>query len=307
MDIVNEGVLCSMEFTTAVGIIIDKLKKFNDKTEFRAYRENGVGSAELPLIQDGEIQYVLFRGNKGAYKIVFNESNRLITLECSQDNGDSAEYAEMIKMLFDINEYEERDIISIVNEIEEQLNSLYATKSPNVDKVKLPKSSSKTAVKNGMLSYDTIDLVTKFVEQFPELRDAAKENMLKYGQLLPEDFFAQHGTPLVMQIMRSGNDVQIKKLFRLLNDVYESGTNPAQDMIAVSILGHLQKDPALMAVADAYMNDYMKNPVHEVNKLLARENSSLNKKLRNPPIYKPKKKKSSSSMANMLQGQGPQN
>ena len=46
-----------------------------------------------------------------------------------------------------------------------------------------------------------------------------------------------------------------------------------------------------MAVADKYMSDYMSGPVHEINKLTAKKGSSLMKKLKNPPAYKPKKKK----------------
>ena len=77
----------------------------------------------------------------------------------------------------------------------------------------------------------------------------------------------------------------------MLNEVYEDGTNEVQDVIGVTILGAMQNDKDMMAVADKYMSDYMSGPVHEINKLTAKKGSSLMKKLKNPPAYKPKKKK----------------
>ena len=84
----------------------------------------------------------------------------------------------------------------------------------------------------------------------------------------------------------------------MLNEVYEDGTNEVQDIIAVTILGEMKNDKAMMAVADEYMSDYMAGAVHEVNKLTARKNR-FTRKLANPPAYKPKKKKAF-SIANQL-------
>lgn len=43
----------------------------------------------------------------------------------------------------------------------------------------------------------------------------------------------------------------------MLNEVYEDGTNEVQDVIGVTILGAMQNDKDMMAVADKYMSDYM--------------------------------------------------
>ena len=64
-----------------------------------------------------------------------------------------------------------------------------------------------------------------------------------------------------------------------------------QDVIGVTILGAMQNDKDMMAVADKYMSEYMSGPVHEINKLPAKNNSKLRKQLKNPPAYNPKKKK----------------
>ena len=122
------------------------------------------------------------------------------------------------------------------------------------------------------------------------MKDLIKQNIADYGEFLPETFFTEHGTARVMQVIENGSKDERKKLFKMLNEVYEDGTNEVQDIIGVTILGEMKNDAKLMAVADEYMSEYMSGPVHEVNKL-TKKNSSLTRKLKNPPAYKPKKQK----------------
>ena len=119
---------------------------------------------------------------------------------------------------------------------------------------------------------------------------------------MPETFFAEIGTPRVLDVIKNGDKAEQKKLFKMLTEVYEDGTNEVQDIIGVSILGEMRNDPEMMAVADEYMSEYMAGPVHEINKLTAR-NSRLTKKLKNPPPFKPKKKKKSPLQSVLAQGQ----
>ena len=63
----------------------------------------------------------------------------------------------------------------------------------------------------------------------------------------------------------------------------------------------MKNDPEMMAVADKYMTEYMSGPVHEINKLTAKKNK-YTKKLKNPPAYKPKRRKAF-SLANTLSEQ----
>ena len=133
-------------------------------------------------------------------------------------------------------------------------------------------------------------------------KDEIKKNIVAYGEFLPETFFTQVGTAKVLDVIKNGNTAEQKKLFKMLNEVYEDGTNEVQDVIGVTILGAMQNDKDMMAVADKYMSEYMSGPVHEINKLTAKKNSKLMKKLKNPPAYKPKKKKNN-FMQNALQAQ----
>lgn len=84
----------------------------------------------------------------------------------------------------------------------------------------------------------------------------------------------------MLDVIKNGNTAEQKKLFKMLNEVYEDGTNEVQDVIGVTILGAMQNDKDMMAVADKYMSEYMSGPVHEINKLTAKNNSKLMKKLK---------------------------
>ena len=94
-------------------------------------------------------------------------------------------------------------------------------------------------------------------------------------------------------------------MFRILNDIYESGSNDTQSLIAVTILGEMQNDPQLLETAKEYMCEDMSETVVLVNKYLASSaGKRAQKKLLDPPPYKPKKQKKPSAFAQALAGGG---
>ena len=148
---------------------------------------------------------------------------------------------------------------------------------------------------------EKLSLANRFGALYPEFKDEIKMNIAKYGEFLPETFFLEHGNAKVLDVIKNGTDAEQKRLFKMLGEIYEDGTNEVQDIIGVTILGEMKNDKEMMAVADKYMTEYMAGPVHEVNKITAKKNS-LTKKLANPPVYKPKKNKKF-SIANALNQQ----
>lgn len=245
---------------------------------------------------------ITFTGEKGIYKVVYDPSSSIMSFDCAYENSENPEFKTLSRSLFDTESYNERDAKSLSNEISDELTSLFkARKKVDLDKVKMPKAVSRTKAKNGVISYDTDSLANRFGTLFPEMKDKIKENIVKYGEFLPETFFTEIGTAKVIDVIANGSEAEQKKLFKMLNEVYEDGTNEVQDIIGVTILGEMKNDPKLMAVADKYMSDYMSGPVHEINKLTSK-NKKLIKLLKNPPAYKPKKKKTN-FMQNALQSQ----
>lgn len=277
-----------MEISEVFRLIEKQLEKTNTELGF-----SKAGSEESSIS---------FSGDKGIYRIVYDAQTSIMAFECAYDNSDEAQFNTISRSLFDAETYDERDAKSLANEINDEITSLFNVKKQvNLDKVKMPKAVSRTKAKNGIVSYDTDSLANRFGTLYPDMKDAIKENIAKYGEFLPETFFMEVGTARVMDIIANGSDADCKKLFRMLNEIYEDGINEVQDIIGVTILGELKNDPKLMETADKYMSDYMSGPVHEINKI-TKKNNSLTKKLKNPPPYKPKKKKNN-FMQNALQAQ----
>ncbi len=277
-----------MEISEVFRLIEKQLEKTNTELGF-----SKAGSEESSIS---------FSGDKGIYRIVYDAQTSIMAFECAYDNSDDAQFNTISRSLFDAETYDERDAKSLANEINDEITSLFNVKKQvNLDKVKMPKAVSRTKAKNGIVSYDTDSLANRFGTLYPDMKDAIKENIAKYGEFLPETFFTEVGTARVMDIIANGSDADCKKLFRMLNEVYEDGINEVQDIIGVTILGEMKNDPKLMETADKYMSDYMSGPVHEINKI-TKKNNSLTKKLKNPPPYKPKKKKNN-FMQNALQAQ----
>lgn len=277
-----------MELKNAFSIIEKQLTNKNNELGFKR--------------SSADDKSIVFSGDKGMYRLVYNPDGPVLEFDCAYETDESeAKWNTVSKTLFELESIEERDAKSTANEISDEITSLFAArKKVDLDKIKMPKAVSRTKAKNGAINYDTDSLANRFGVLFPDLKDEIKRNIAAYGEFLPETFFMEYGTPRVLDVLRNGSDAEVKKMFKMLNEVYEDGTNEVQDIIGVTILGEMKGDKELMARADEYMIEYMAGPVHEINKLTAK-NSRLTKKLKNPPPFKPKKEKN--MLQNALTGQ----
>ena len=277
-----------MEITEVFRLIEKQLDSTNKELEFKKDKATD--------------ESISFSGEKGIYRIVYDSSSSIMAFECAYENSENAEFNTISRSLFDAESYDERDAKSLANEINDEITSLFKSrKKVDLDKIKMPKAVSRTKAKNGVVSYDTDSLANRFATLYPDMKDDIRANIAQYGEFLPETFFTEKGSARIIDVIANGSETDVKKLFKMLNEVYEDGTNEVQDIIGVTILGEMKNDPKLMEVADKYMSDYMSGPVHEINKITAK-NNSLTKKLKNPPPYKPKKKRKG-FMQNALQSQ----
>lgn len=191
-----------------------------------------------------------------------------------------------------------KDIKYVVNEFADTLEAKYGQKKAIQKKAqtnKGPQTVSKAQVKNGSF-YDPNTLASKLCLVFPELRESYKAMLSEYSEFYAEEFFQKYGTAKVIAAIKENNPATMKKLFQVLNEIYEDGTNETQSVIAVTILGELNNDQILLARCVDYMSETMAPPVIEVNKYLAGvRGKKARKQLLNPPAYKPKKKKKQSA------------
>ncbi len=245
---------------------------------------------------------VSFSGEKGAVVLEHTDNKFLILTGDSLDTADKKISVSLLDESATAS-----DIKFIVSEAKETLNEKFAKKAAVAKKSaqKTPHTVSKAAVKNGSF-YDANTLASKLCLVFPELRPFYKDNLNEYGEFMGEKFFDEYGTEKVITAIKENNPQTMKKLFQVLNEIYEDGTSDTQSLIAVTILSNLNNDKILLARCVDYMSETMAPPVIEVNRYLASAaGKRAKKKLENPPAYKPKKEKKPGLFAQaMAQGGG---
>ena len=238
----------------------------------------------------------IYEGEKGEVSVLYKEGK--LTIESA---------AKKLSAFLVDEASEEDDIKFFLDDAIQTLNDKFSKKAPAVKKntSKGPQTVSKAAVKNGSF-YDANTLASKLCLVFPDLRPAYKENLSKYGEFMGEEFFLDYGAEKVISAIKENNPQTMKKMFQILNEIYEDGTNDTQSLIAVTILGQLNNDKILLARCVDYMSETMAPPVIEVNRYLASvAGKKAQKNLKNPPAYKPKKQKKPGMFAQaMAQGGG---
>ena len=284
-----------------LGDIYKGLNETIKECGFNAVIPEGKAKDELPATEESGRIIIEYKGENKALKLEY--FNKKISVHGASKEGEiiASDYSQVSLSLLDPDEANDKDVKYIVNEFSETLIETFGTKTQKPVKSKLPQPVSKAAAKSGAVSYDPNTLANRFTAIYPELREEYKANCDKYGQFLPEDFFVNHGNAVVHATIKENNPLKMKKLFNLLNDIYEDGSNETQSLIAVTILGSLNNDQEMLAACVDYMSDDMTAPVINVNKFLASASGKGAKmRLENPPKYKPQKATKKKGMMSSL-------
>lgn len=279
--------------------VLDGIGEELSKLGFSAYKnENGDFIAE-----EANAVTARYIGEKGVIAVKYEDSKVMLF------SGEDAEVPEETPKKLSVSLLDEnadsRDVKYVVNELNDTLEGKFAKKTAAVKKSAQQKAAqtvSKAAVKHGSF-YDPSTLASKLCLIFPELRPIYKDNIARYGEFLAEEFFTKYGTEKVITAIKQNNPQTMKKLFQILNEIYEDGTSEVQDVIAVTILGQLGNDQILLARCVDYMSTTMAPPVIEVNKYLAKSKKARGL-LKNPPAYKPKKEKKPGMFAQAMAQSG---
>lgn len=289
----------------AIQQILHDTKTVMDENGFTVVRPEGVGADECPVRRSDDHAFVDFTGNKGNIRMEFVDNQALLYFSYPQEEETAEEdFQKVSTNFFDLEDLEERDIKSLCNEFNETIRAKFSSKSmAKSKKVKTQTPVSRSAVRNGNQSYDANTLANRLLALYPELKEPYRENFENYGEFFAEEFFEEHATPLIIRSIKSRNEKECNKLFRILNDIYESGLNDTQSLIAVSILGKMENDPEMIETAREYMCDDMSDLVVLVNKYLySSSGKKALEKLKNPPPFKPKKQKKPGMFSQMMGG-----
>lgn len=294
-----------MTQTDAIAAVLKGISAALEENGFAAVVPENTEKGALPTVTDGEHTYIDFAGEKGKLRLeAFGMQALLFYTEVNAEEAADEDLKKLSTNYFNPEEFDERDIKSLCNELSDSIRTKFDKKSGAKGKSnKMPTPVSRSAVKNGAQSYDGNTLANRLTALYPDLKAPYHENYEKYGEFLADEFFMEHGTQRVIATIRSKNKQECQKLFRILNDIYENGSNDTQSLIGVTILGEMNNDPELLATAQEYMCDDMSETVVLINQYLATPKGKRAKEqMKNPPAYKPKKEKKPGMFAQALAG-----
>jgi len=290
-----------MNAKTALDLILKGMGPALQETQFKPVpaREEDGGVLCAIYARDGETLRVAV------------DNDRALLQHCPRepDLAADGDFKQLAVSLLELDVATEGDCRYIAGDFAEAVQEKFRVKKKGAavaPGAKLPKSISKTAIKNGDAYYDALSFGNSFTAMFPELRAAFRANYEKYGEFLAEEFFLRGGgNDVVTRIIRGNDKALMKRLFGLFNEVYENGVNDVQSLICVTILGALEGDAVLLARCTDYMSADLAPVAIRVNNYLASgAGKRAKEKLDNPPLYKPKKQKKQGLLAQMMGGGG---
>ncbi len=292
-----------IEITEALQALTTQLQEPLSRAGFALYYPEGADRHALPVVEERDTQFVSFAADSGTIRIEFSGNTLgLYYAEAAPDVAQKGDMTRLSLSLFEPETADVRDVKYVADEFAETLGGKFSTAKKAQGSKKLPGSVSKTAVRNGAF-YDLPSFGSRFTAIYPELRAAFKENIDRYGEFLADDFFRTSGNALIQDIIRQNDPARMKKLFNLLNEMYDNGVNDVQSLIVVTILGEPLQDEKMLANCVDYMNDELCVNVIRVNKFLkSSSGKSARMRLDNPPRYKPKKEKKNNMLSSLLGG-----
>lgn len=294
-----------IELTTVFDNLYSELKPVTENLGFKADIPENTEKGSTPVFTRDSAHFLAYSGEKGKIRVLFNDNKiRLLTGEKDAASTDDSDYTLIASYLLILDEYDNKDVRSIVNEITENLTEAFSPKqiAKRQQNIKAQATVSRAAVKNGSLLYDPATLAIRLATLYPELKDEYKNHIEKYDEFLCEDFFINVVNPRVSATIKEKNPQKIKKLFSIINEIYEDGTNEVQDVIIVTMLASYDYDNDTHKLVLDNLNDTVVESFIRVNKIL-KSSKSARLRLENPPKYKAKKQKKKNSVMSSLMGQ----
>lgn len=295
-----------MEFNNALQMVLKGTEPVLSQQGFSIVVPEGA-SKELPLFEESDKKYVEFEGEKGKIRFVF--ANNLLSLlytDIKADEASGTDFKIGSQTLFETENIDDREIKSLCNIFNEDIEEYFGTKvQAKSTKKNIP--VSKAAVKSGAMQYDANTLASRLTAAYPDLKEPYKANLEKYGEFYGEEFFVEYA-PVIINTIKQKDRQLLKKVFNIINDIYENGSSDVQGLIAVTILGEMDNDPVLLETAKEYMCDELRDPVIYINKYFQTVAGKRKKaQLKNPPPYKPKKEKKPGFFSQMMAASAGQN
>ena len=294
-----------IELSKVFESLYSEISSVTEKLGFKSDKPDDYEKGSVPVFTRDSASYLSFSGEKGKIRVLFNDNKiRLLTGEKDASSTDDSDYTLIASYLLILDEYDMRDLKSVINEINENLTEAFTPKqiAKRQQNVKAQATVSRSAAKSGSSLYDPTTLAIRLAVLYPEIKEEYKLHVEKYDEFLCEHFFMTIINPLVLCTIKENNPQKMKKLFGIINEIYEDGTNEVQDVIVVTMLSSYDYQGNMWQNVVDQLSDTVVEAFIRVNKKI-KATKSVRLRLDNPPKYKPKKKKKSKGMMSSLLGQ----
>lgn len=291
-----------LDVNIVLSTLTSELQSTMNSLGFNIVVPENTEKGSLPLFIRDSASFVAYEGSKGKLRILFSENKiRLLSGEKDAKSEDDSDYSLLASYLMLLEEYDLKDVKSVANEIAENLTEAFTPKqiAKRQQNIKAQATVSRSAVKSGSLLYDSATLAIRLAALYPEIKDAYKNHLERYDEFLCENFFMTVVNPLVYATIRENNPQKMKKLFNIINEIYEDGSNEVQDVIIVTMLASYDYQGDMLQNVLKYVSDTIVEPFIKINKTV-KGSRSVRMRLENPPQYKPKKQKKKSAFSGAL-------
>ena len=245
---------------------------------------------------------LVFSGPKG--DVTLKIEDKILSVVCKRLGDEEKTVAQILYNIED-EEWNPKDTKSVANEIaicvsehfntqlifDTQENKKNDKNKAEVDTEREEAIAKKKSKKESVVTYEPINLANRIENIYPELKGQLDANVELYEVFLPEEYFENVATPLILESIRKADRPVMKKLFNAFNIFYEEGAKDVQSLVAVSILGvHFAEEPELYDNSVEFMEDDLRDAIEPIVKYL--KTSAGKKRIRefyNPKAYKEKK------------------
>lgn len=262
-----------MQLNEAFKLISDKVGESLEPRGFQQVKADSAKENELVS---------LFVSENVAYSVIYYK-DRMHTLlrECAMtDEGPDNDWKTLATWMFDPETDGQKEALSIANDFVAAISAPVALRRAKQTK----KSKGKKSDDEG--NADPIFLAKRFITLFPELKDEIKAEEEGYDPFRGVTFARKSIVPRVNDLVKQGNNADLKKLGTILSVQYGNGDADTRSIITIVILN------SIPAEYDATINEYLSEDLQKAFKHAA--------KFRGKTVKPEKEKKQKTTMAQRL-------
>lgn len=195
----------------------------------------------------------IYLNDKKAVRIDYDDQRHLFLLKAADiEEGQPVEFRQLSSYLFD-DSHGPNDAKAVAYDFEESLQKEFGVKKGRAagsSQAELPSKAVKGETPN------VEALANRFLTLFPQFKDAYKEHVAEYGELLYGEFFLKTAAPHLRTLAEDKNKKALAKYFAMLEELYAEGDkNVAGTITYVIIGGAFGPDLALYDSMKDYMAD----------------------------------------------------